>query len=182
MLQNDTMLYIRDKCRNMTYSNTPPNVGQVNEAAISYDSPVYKYTELIAILGGSKTLNTTVRNEMDLINLSRTGLPKKSLDTLSKKLNISMERLSQLLHISHRTLQRKAPNEHLSVHISEQILSIAEVIRRGIEVLGDEGQLEIWLHSALPTLSDRKPIDLMDTIFGTTLLLKILGRIEHGIY
>ena len=160
----------------------PQDINQANEPASAYVPSPNKYNHLMSILGGSKAISQKVNNEMDLILLTRSGLPKKTLDALSKRLNISMERLSQLLHISLRTLQRKAPGEHLSVHVSEQILAIAEVIRRGIEVLGDESQLEIWLHSELPALSDRKPIDLMDTSFGTQLLLKILGRIEHGVY
>ena len=119
---------------------------------------------------------------MDLIQLTRSGLPKKSLDTLSTKLGISMERLSQLLNISIRTLQRKSPTDKLSVHVSEHMLSIAEVVMRGTEVLGSERSFETWLHSTLTSLDDRKPIDIMDTSIGTQLILNILGRIEHGVY
>ncbi len=174
------MYYFSDKCRDMNQSNTPREI--VSEPAATYGLTPNKYNHLVTILGGSKTLQSKVNNEMDLIALSRAGLPKKSLTALSKKLNISMERLSQLLHVSHRTLQRKSPTDHLSVHVSEQILAIAEVVRRGVEVLGSESALDTWLQSELPALADRRPIDLMDTSFGTQLLLKVLGRIEHGVY
>ena len=93
-----------------------------------------------------------------------------------------MERLSQLLNISIRTLQRKSPTDKLSVHVSEHMLSIAEVVMRGTEVLGSERSFETWLHSTLTSLDDRKPIDIMDTSIGTQLILNILGRIEHGVY
>lgn len=155
---------------------------QVKEAAVSYKTSPHRYSQLVAIIGGAKALKKDISNEMDLINITRIGLPKKSLDALAKKLGVTMERMSSLLHISHRTLQRKLPTDHLSVHVSEQILSIAEVVRKGIEVLGDQDRLEIWLHSELGAIDYKKPIDLMDTTFGTRLLIRMLGRIEHGVY
>ena len=153
----------------------------VKESEIIYGHSK-KYSKLAVILGGENALDNPIKSEMDLIHISRVGLPKKTLDSLSLKLGISMERLSKLLHISHRTLQRKSSSDHLSAHVSEQILAMAEVIRKGLEVFGNEKNLEIWLHSAMPSLDYRKPIDLMDTTFGTRMLLRIFGRIEHGVY
>lgn len=164
------------------YNPLSEDPSQAQEAAISYNTSPQRYSQLVAIIGGTKALKKDISNEMDLIHITRLGLPKRSLDTLAKKLGISMERMSSLLHISHRTLQRKLPTDHLSVHVSEQILSIAEVIRKGIDVLGDEDRLEIWLHSELSAIDHKKPIDLMDTTFGTRLLIRMLGRIEHGVY
>lgn len=164
------------------YNPLSEDAAQAQEAAISYNTSPQRYSQLVAIIGGTKALKKDISNEMDLIHITRLGLPKRSLDTLAKKLGISMERMSSLLHISHRTLQRKLPTDHLSVHVSEQILSIAEVIRKGIDVLGDEDRLEIWLHSELSAIGHKKPIDLMDTTFGTRLLIRMLGRIEHGVY
>lgn len=149
---------------------------------MSYQAPPLRYAQLATILGGKGSFKHMPTSEMDLIYASRTGLPKRTLTALVSKLNISMERLSELLHISHRTIQRKEPDAHLGVHVSEQVLAIAEVIRRGLEVMGSDEALVRWLHSELQSLDNKKPIDLMDTSFGTQLLLKILGRIEHGIF
>ena len=80
----------------------------ISEAAVAYRSRSDRFTDLISVLGGAKIIKSKVNNDMDLIQLTRSGLPKKSLDTLSTKLGISMERLSQLLNISIRTLQRKS--------------------------------------------------------------------------
>jgi putative toxin-antitoxin system antitoxin component (TIGR02293 family) len=154
----------------------------VLEAVPIYIGAAPKYNQLSLILGGANTLKNEITSDLDLIAIARAGLPKRTLNAIATKLNISMEKLSTLLHISHRTLQRKSASDHLSVHVSEQILSIAEVIRRGIEVLGDNRSLEVWLQEELTSLGDRKPIDLLDTTFGTQMVLRILGRIEHGVY
>ena len=155
---------------------------RVLEAIPLYGGSAPKYNQLSHILGGANTLKNDINSDLDLITIARAGLPKRTLEAIATKLNISMEKLSTLLHISHRTLQRKSDDDHLSVHVSEQILSIAEVIRRGIEVLGDNDTLEIWLHEKLTALGDRKPIDLLDTSFGTQMILRILGRMEHGVF
>ena len=175
----DINSYFYDKCR---MSVKKENNVTVREPAVAYRSATDRYTDLLSVLGGSETINNMVTNDMDLILLTRSGLPKKSLDTLSAKLGISMEGLSQLLNISLRTLQRKEPTDKLSIHVSEHMLAIAEVILRGTEVMGSQQSLETWLHSALTSFNDLKPIDIMDTSIGTQLILNTLGRIEHGVY
>ena len=161
---------------------TDHSVPQAAEAASSYQALTPKYSHLTTILGGKNALSRKIENEMDLIHISRSGLPRKTLDVLAERLGITMEKLSGLLHISHRTIQRKATTDLLSVHVSEQLLSIAEVIRRGQEVLGDGHQLEVWLHSPLASIDHKKPIDFLDTTFGSRILLRLLGRLEHGVY
>jgi len=161
---------------------TDSNLPIVEEAALSYSPTIAKYEQLTTILGGKKAVRHKLASEMDLIDATRKGLPKRTVTALAKKLDISLERLSTLLHISHRTLQRKKPTEHLSIHVSEQILAIAEVVRRGLEVLEDDERFVKWLHSDLRSLQYKKPIDFMDTSLGTQMILDILGRIEHGVY
>lgn len=173
------MLYFCDNCRS---DMKKENTSTLSEPAVAYRSAPDRYTDLISILGGAHAINKKVTNDMDLILLTRSGIPKKSLDTLSFKLGINMERLSQLLNISLRTLQRKEPTDKLSIHVSEHMLAIAEVILRGTEVMGSQQSLEAWLHSTFTSLDDRKPIDIMDTSIGTQLILNMLGRIEHGVY
>ena len=141
-----------------------------------------KYDKIISILGGSSNLNQTITSELDLITISRKGLPKSVIVTISGLLGISMEKMSDLIHISHRTIQRKAPEDLLNVYSTEQILEIAQVVSRGIEVLGSLDNFTSWLHSEIRVLNYNKPISLLDTSFGTTLVLDVLGRIEFGVY
>jgi hypothetical protein len=94
-----------------------------------------KYDRIVSVLGGSLELGHTVNSDIDLIHITRTGLPKSVVATVCTVLGISMEKMSSLLHVSHRTIQRKGDNELLNVYSTEQILEIATVISRGIEVL-----------------------------------------------
>ena len=123
-----------------------------------------------------------INNELDLIDISRKGLPKSVIVTLSGLLGISMEKMSDLIHISHRTIQRKKSDDLLNVYSTEQILEIAEVITKGIEVFNSLEVFTKWLHQDIRYLNFQKPLNYLDTSFGTKMVLDILGRIEHGVY
>ena len=141
-----------------------------------------KYDRIISVLGGSAQVSQVVNSDLDLIKITRTGLPKSVVSTVSEILGVSMEKMSSLLHISHRTIQRKNDDELLNVYGTEQILEIADVISRGIEVLGTLENFTKWLHSEISVLNYNKPLDFLDTSFGTKMIKDILGRIEHGVY
>ncbi|SDE90121.1 putative toxin-antitoxin system antitoxin component, TIGR02293 family [Ulvibacter litoralis] len=141
-----------------------------------------KYDRIVSVLGGSVNVGHAINNDIDLIEITRKGLPKSVVATIGSILGISMERMSNLIHVSHRTIQRKHDDELLNVYSTEQILEIAEVISRGIEVLGSIEAFTAWLHKDLRALNYGKPLDFLDTSFGTNLIKDILGRIEHGVY
>lgn len=141
-----------------------------------------KYDRITSVLGGSVVLGQVLHNDIDLINITRKGLPKSVLQTLSKVLSISMEKMSGLLHISHRTLQRKSNTELLNIYSTEQVLEIADVVSRGIDVLGSIDAFTKWLHSELRALNYKSPLDYLDTSFGTNLIKDLLGRIEYGVH
>lgn len=156
-------------------------INLVQEPEVFY-SIQNKYDRIISVLGGSTQVSQVINSDIDLIQVTRTGLPKSVVSTVSEILGVSMEKMSNLLHISHRTIQRKNDDELLNVYGTEQILEIADVISRGIEVLGTLENFTKWLHSEISALNYNKPLDFLDTSFGTKMVKDILGRIEHGVY
>lgn len=143
---------------------------------------ISKYDKIKSVLGGSSNFKDPITSDLDLISISRKGLPKSVIVTISGLLGVSMEKMSALIHISHRTIQRKNPEDLLNVYSTEQILEIAEVISKGIEVFNSIDQFTKWLHQDIRYLNFQKPLDYLDTSFGTKMVLDILGRIEHGVY
>lgn len=141
-----------------------------------------KYDRIISILGGSAAIGQPIHNDIDLIEITRKGLPKYVVQTISNILSISMEKMSELLHVSYRTIQRKKDTDLLNVYSTEQILEIAEAISRGIEVLGSIEDFSAWLRKELRSLNYKTPLDFLDTTFGVKLIKDILGRIEQGVY
>ncbi len=147
----------------------------VSEAALQYDT-------LRVILGGNKSVPKILTNEMDLIKLSRHGVRKASLKSLTHYLGITMEKMSRLLHTSHRNIQRKDEDELLDTLKTEKVLELAAFIKRGIDVMGSEDAFKEWLHSPILALGNREPIEFLDTTFGIQMALKVLGRLEQGVF
>lgn len=147
----------------------------MEEAAVHYES-------MRVILGGNKSIGKPIAGDIDLIRLSRSGIRKSSLKSLSDYLGISMDKMSNLLHTSHRNIQRKEDDELLDVYKSEQAIELAQVVSKGLDIFGNKENLQQWLHSNIIALGGKKPIDLMDTTFGIRMIYRVLGRLEHGVY
>ena len=145
------------------------------EAAVQYDT-------LKVILGGNTSVPKTISSEMDLISLSRHGVRKSSLRSLAGYLGTTMEKMSSLVHSSHRNIQRKDDDELLDTLKTEKVLELAAFIKRGIDVIGTEAAFKEWVHSPILALGNRRPIDFLDTTFGIQMALKVLGRLEQGVF
>jgi putative toxin-antitoxin system antitoxin component (TIGR02293 family) len=163
------------KKRKTSLSSHEEILSVVDEAAIRYNT-------LRVILGGHASVLGPISNELDLIKLSRQGVKKSSLYSLAGYLGITMEKMSSLLHTSYRNIQRKDEDELLDSLKTEKVLELAAFIRRGIEVTGSEEAFKEWLHSPIPALGNREPVDFLDTTFGIQMVLRILGRLEHGVF
>lgn len=141
-----------------------------------------RYETMRVILGENNPLSVASLNDMDLIRLSRSGVQKSSLKSLSQYLGITMDTMSTLLHTSHRNIQRKDDSDLLDVYKSERVIEIAQVVSKGLDLFGTADNLQQWLHSSIMALGGKKPISLLDTSFGVRMVLKLMGRIEHGVY
>lgn len=147
----------------------------LEEAAVQYES-------LRVILGGNKFFKKAISGEFDLIAITREGIKKSTLKSLVEYLGISMLTMSHLLHTSHRNIQRKDEEEILDTLKTEKVLELAAFAQRGIEAIGSKAGFIEWLHSPLIALGNKAPVDYLDTSFGIQMVLKILGRLEQGVY
>lgn len=133
------------------------------------------------ILGGQKVLHMKIQKRQDLVALSDHGVTKGALVNLAKYLSFPIDQLAELLPISGRTVQRYTHGQHFSRAVSEQILQIAEVAARGAEVFEDKDRFLAWMRQPNVALGDKTPLSLLNTRFGTQMVLDELGRIEHGV-
>ena len=61
-------------------------------------------------------------------------------------------------------------------------MDYAAFAQRGIEVIGNKAAFAEWLHSPLTSLANKRPVDFLDTSFGIQLVIKVLGRLEQGVF
>ena len=121
-------------------------------------------------------------SDMDMLRVIKGGLSKKALDKTMQMMGFSLDDMSGVLHISERTLRRYDDKTVLNTEQSERIVELNNLYRYGIEVFGSLSDFKQWVNSPVLALGDKKPREFLDTSLGITILKKILGRIEHGVY
>ena len=92
--------------------------------------------------------------------------------------------LETAIGVSLRTCQRVklAPAKPLSPEQSGRVWKFAEILAQTTEVLGSQEEAEEWLQRPAIALDQRRPIDLLATPAGATLVETLLGRIQYGVY
>ena len=101
---------------------------------------------------------------------------------LAKKIDFELKELSNVLHISERTLQRYTPSKSLSSEVSQRVIQLARLYCKGEAVFGDLEQFKKWMSYPSMALGMKKPKDLLDTTFGFQLLNEELIKIEYGVF
>lgn len=125
--------------------------------------------------------NQSVRNQSDLIELARKGIPKNAVVKMAKQLSFSGKELAIIINLSERTLQRYPDNKKLEKTASEKAIQLAKLYERGNEVWGDLERFKAWMRHQNPFLGSKTPLEMLDTSFGFEMVLDEIGRIEHGI-
>ncbi len=126
--------------------------------------------ELIAS-GGTRTA----------IAIIRAGLPAPLLVSLAEHFKISRREAFRLVGIKPATAERKIRNrDHLSADVSERLVRIADIERIAIEVLGSVEAAHRWLETPAVAFGGERPIEMTDTGYGATEVLRLLNGIRYG--
>lgn len=140
-----------------------------------------EFSGVTKVLGGEKVLRKKIRNQMDLIELGNLGITKDALEHLAKYLSFTLSQMAELLPVTERTIQRYSRKKHFNQIVSEQILQIAEIATKGVEVFGDRDKFLTWLNRPSKALAGKTPMSLTASRFGAVMVLDELGRMEHGV-
>ena len=70
----------------------------------------------------------------------------------------------------------------LSSEESDRVSRVAKVVRRAVEVFGDDAQGKAWMTDIISSLGGTTPLSLLDTVEGYELVVATLYRIEYGVY
>jgi len=126
--------------------------------------------------------STAAGSDFQEIATIREGVPMSSLAFFMQKVNLSLVEMAQILHTTDRTLRRYTSDKKLSAEHSERAIELAKLYARGEEVFGSLEDFKQWVDSPILALGNRKPKEFLDTSIGFGMLMKLLGRIEHGVY
>ncbi len=158
---------------------------QFQEPMATYLAVKQPVNLLMQLLNNETKLLSTPQNlvsDYDLLTITRRGLPKKSLVNLSKQISITLHELSNILHISERTLQRYDADELVKTEYSEKAVELARLYAHGTEVFGSLENFITWMKTPSMVFKNETPISLLDSLIGFNLVFQELGRIEHGVF
>ena len=130
----------------------------------------------------AKAIRTDSANADQLIRQLKAGLPVESFDNLRNRLDLSDNSLAQIVQIPKRTLNRRRLKGSFNTAESERVLRLIQVWEMAADVFGDNEKAKRWLKKPSRGWGGRIPLEYADTYIGANEVIKLLGRIDHGIF
>ena len=89
----------------------------------------------------------------------------------------------QLLDISRSTYYRVKDEPTLDPETADKISSLLKLFYQGMEAFeGNKADFQDWLNTRIPSLSHKKPVELLKTESGRMAVMEAIGRIEYNVY
>jgi len=111
-----------------------------------------------------------------LYQLSARMITKRYIKKVLSFAQLSVSELIDIIPISIDSYKRK--NE-FNPSVTEKILEIEEVYRRGTEAFGD--RFHKWMNTENLAMGGKAPKSFLKNSFGIRMLIDEIGRLEHGI-
>lgn len=116
-------------------------------------------------------------------DLVREGLPSAVVERLAKAFDTSIDVIQRIIGVSRATGTRqrsqRAPLRPLS---SDRAFRLASVYTLAEHVFEDAENARAWFKEPNRALHGEAPLDLLDTEAGTQDVVRLLRRIEYGVY
>ncbi len=104
-------------------------------------------------------------------------------DRVAHLVGIADKELSTALGISESYLHRLRVDRPLSREAAERLLLLENLLIHALDTF--EGRAETvlhWLRTPLRELAGQTPLEALDTVTGYTLVDRVLGRLDYGIF
>ncbi len=119
----------------------------------------------------------------DIIQIVREGIPYYAFEKFATASPFTMADWSGFLELSERSLHRyKKDKKSFDRMRSERIIEIARILKKGIEVFGDEEKFTTWMNLRIIALGGIKPRELLESSEGIKILEDELVAIDYGIF
>jgi len=119
--------------------------------------------------------------EINLIEVTRKGLPSISALRLAETGGLNSEQLAAALGVSKRTLARKKGKSRLNAVESDRAVRLARVLTLALEVFGNQKSATVaWLHDPILGLGGKAPVEFLDTDEGLRRVEQVLMQLDYG--
>lgn len=123
------------------------------------------------------------RKTLKMIAITREGISYPDFEEFVTDSPFDISQWASFLHLSERTLHRyKKDHKNFEPLQSEKILELLMLQKHSQKVFEKPEHFRAWLNTESIALGGIKPISVLDTGFGISLIRDELTRIEHGVF
>ncbi|HZY97174.1 MAG TPA: antitoxin Xre/MbcA/ParS toxin-binding domain-containing protein [Candidatus Cybelea sp.] len=113
----------------------------------------------------------------------RRGMPVTVIDRLAEAFRTSASEVQRIIGVSRATgTRRRTSKAPLRREASDRAFRMASVYTLAANVFEDTQSAREWFKEPNRALQGERPLDLLDTDVGTQQVVRILNRIEYGVY
>ena len=134
------------------------------------------------VLGGERILGRKVSSQQDLITAIRRGLRVAAVEAIGDELDVPHKEVLATLRLARRTMERRKAVGRLRPEESERVYRLGKVLAYAESVLGTREKARHWLSTPNQALENVTPLSLLETEAGADEVMKVLGRIDYGVY
>jgi putative toxin-antitoxin system antitoxin component (TIGR02293 family) len=113
---------------------------------------------------------------------NKTEYPYDIFPWVQEHLELPQSRLTELIQISRRTLDRRRQQGEFEATEWERVNRFKELLETTARIIGDEENAKQWLKTPKKVLGGQVPLDMAKKESGAREVFRILGRIEHGVF
>jgi len=122
----------------------------------------------------------SIKSSSSIFPAINSGFSIDVLEALAKRLDISVNRMVELLPVSRSTWNRFRTRGVLDAKLSDRLVLFMNLLEDGERVLGSN--FVKWLNKPLIYFNMHTPLSLLNTATGLNMVSAELGRIEHGVF
>jgi putative toxin-antitoxin system antitoxin component (TIGR02293 family) len=126
-------------------------------------------------------LTGAIASEVDLIERLQKGLPVGVVQALRTRAGLSNDEVYQLIAPRRTLNRREAEQQALSSEEADRAVRVARIVARAQQVFSAKPAYALeWLRTALRSLGDRAPIQVLNSDTGARAVEELLIGVEYG--
>ena len=128
-------------------------------------------------------LSTRPFSEQEIITRSRQGILRAEADRVASLVGLTDKEMAAAIGLSSSYLHRLKTQQRISQEASERLSLLENLLQHALDTFDGQTTTVLgWLRSPLRELEFQTPLQTLDTVTGYTLVDRVLGRIDHGIF